>query len=435
MSPIIQSSNQQRPSFTFSSRGEIPISKDRSPQGIGKSPYSLGTTIRYLFNLIFNGFFSYAKPSDMNRLSNKEVTHLSNKPLSNSSTLKIVFLGDVMTSLSGAFPTVETKIIEILKEADIVVANVESPVVEFSGEVQKRGSLSFKMDNTYLKALYDLAPTSKWVFSLANNHACDQDIEGIQQTIQAIKSVMPEARIIGAQEQKDADSVLSIQVNKGPKIGVVAWTDVMNDDKKHHKAPVVRGQDLSIGLVRTLREKYDYLIGFPHGHVEQSYMPEKTTRKKWINLMEPNGFDLVVGHGPHVLQPAERVGEKGLLHHSIGNFCSPKGPSQTKIGAIFQANLYFSERKSTVHRIEHTIHLLEQGENTVSLYNSSKTSFSKIIKRLKKHWPEMAALKISRKKPFFASRSFQLLRSAANRTFPLFRKSLSHLTRALTSSF
>lgn len=434
MTSIIQTpSHHSIPSLSFSSGGEIPISESRSPKGIGKSPYSFTTTIRYIFNLISNGFFSYARSSMMNLLARHEVTSLSKTTLLDSSTLKVIFLGDIMLSKSGEAPTIEGKVANILKNADVIVANVEAPVIEPNGEVQKRegASLSFKMDNQYLKTFYNQAPSAKWVFSIANNHACDQGSNGIQATIKAIKSVMSEAQIIGVQAQKDAYSVLSLQVEDGPNIGIIAWTDVMNSDKKHYKEPIVREEDLSPDLIQSFRKKYDYLIGFPHGNVEQSYNPEKKTRDGWIKLMQPNGFDLVVGHGPHVLQPAEKVDGKPLFH-SIGNFCSPRGSTQTKVGAIFQTNFHFAKEPKTIHKIEHIIHLIEQGEGSVGLLNPSNSSCSNIVKRLKKEWPGLILPSSTKRPPFLSSSSFKRLKCAVVRTLPFFRQSFSRLTRALT---
>ena len=77
-----------------------------------------------------------------------------------------------------------------------------------------------------------------------------------------------------------------------------------------------------------------------YGNEEQSYYPLKETRDRWVNLINERQFDVIVGHGPHVLHPAEQVGQ-GLLFHSIGNFCSPVGRSQTKVGCIPEMTIQY----------------------------------------------------------------------------------------------
>ena len=175
------------------------------------------------------------------------------------------------------------------------------------------------MDRSFLEQIYACNKTAQWVFSIANNHALDNsrknktDVSGVVATINNIKAVIPEAEVIGAYIGT-AKSVLSLQVNKGPKIGIVGWTEVMNSDHQveNYKKKVIRETDLTDEALREIRDDHDLLIGFAHGNEEQSYYPLKETRDRWLRWITERKFDHIFGHGPHVLHPAEKVGEEGF---------------------------------------------------------------------------------------------------------------------------
>ena len=365
----------------------------RKPKGIGISPYSFLSLIRYIVNALFNGYFSYINPDhNKMKLLSKEGRIIKRHLSEPTSSLKIVFLGDIMVSRSGRLPQLSSGLKKVLEDADIIVANVESPVVN-SDKVIKRGcSLNFEMPNAFLSSIYLCNRAAKWVFSIANNHACDtsrkneQDISGVETTIDSIRAAIPDAEIVGA-EIGLAKSVLSLQVEEGPKIGFVGWTEVMNHDKQHHKKKIIRETDITDAVATDIKDSHDMLFGFAHGNEEQSYYPLKETRDRWCSLLDKTKFDVIVGHGPHVLHPAEQVGEEGLLFHSIGNFCSPVGKSQTKIGCVPEIMIHY--QKDKISSTDYKIHLLQQQDESLSVIedlNAKSQIYPGIIHRLKNIW-------------------------------------------------
>ncbi|NGX60501.1 MAG: Capsule biosynthesis protein CapA [Chlamydiae bacterium] len=364
----------------------------------GISPYSLICTIRYLVNLLFNGFFSYINPdsSKMDLLRNQGRISYGNLSSQDRSTLKVIFLGDVMMSRSGEPPRINPDLSHLLESADIIVANIESPVVN-NGSPTRRGlSLNFEMDTSFLSSIHSSNRKAKWILSIANNHACDnsmgnnQDVSGIEKTIDNIKSVIPDAEVIGA-EIGSARTALSLRLEDGPTLGFVGWTEVMNRDYRHYKKKIIRETDLADSAITQIKDKVDMLFGFAHGNEEQSYSPLKETRDRWRDLLCEHKFDVIVGHGPHVLQPAEQVGEKGLLFHSIGNYCSPIGKSQTKVGAIPELTIHYS--KEGISFTDYKINILEQDNGRLSLIQDLNTEPQKhpdIISRLRRIWKPLS---------------------------------------------
>ncbi len=361
----------------------------REPKGIKytPSPYSLSDLFWFVINGLLNSFFSYRNPdkADMELLAPEGAIQRIEKSEAKGTDLKVIFLGDIMLSKSGKPPEMTEELKRVIRGADVVIANVESPVIE--GEAEGRGlSLKFEMSASFLKEIHDVNPDAQWAFSVANNHACDNsknDVEGVVQTAKAIKNLMPKAQVIGA-EVEGASSVLTLKKDE-LEVGVVGWTELMNHDWKHYKKPIVRETDLTTAKVQEMKEKHDFLIGFAHGNVEQDLEPRKETRDRWVNLIEEGGFDVIVGHGPHTAMPAEHV-DKGLLFHSIGNFCSPDAPwpfnrPQTRVGMIPQITIHAEGKKVTT--LEHKVHILEQQGDTVTVLNDfAESHFPKVSARV-----------------------------------------------------
>lgn len=365
----------------------------RKPKGIGISPYSLHSLIRYILNFLFDGYFSYINPDHRNmKLLGKEGRIKRCDASECPSSLKIVFLGDIMLSRSGNPPQIENDLKKILATADVIVANIESPVISSDQILQRGYSLQFMMPNSFLSTLYSCNRAAKWVFSIANNHACDHseknelDVSGVITTIDSIRAFIPDAEIIGA-EIGSAKSVLSLQVEQGPQIGFVAWTELMNHDRHHYKKKIMRETDITEEVVGNLKDHHDLLFGFAHGNEEQSYYPLKETRDRWSRLIDKKKFDAIVGHGPHVLHPAERIGEEGLLFHSIGNFCSSEGKSQTKVGCIPEITIDY--KNNQILSTQYKVHLLRQRGESLSIIedlNGKNPIYPRIMHRLKNIW-------------------------------------------------
>jgi hypothetical protein len=364
----------------------------KKKKGCWISPYSLPLFIRYIINYLTNGRFSYINPDHhkMKLLGKEGNINLGNVMGAQISSIKVLFLGDIMMSRSGKPPRMGRDVQKLLRNADVIVANVESPVIE-SNISKKRGlSLKFEMSSSYIAMIHSCNHKAQWIFNIANNHACDNsgryDMQGVVQTAKSIKSAIPSAQVMGAMVPF-SKPFLSLTLYNGAKMGIVGWTELMNHDGDHYQKPIVRERDISLKAISKLKQDHSILIGFPHGNEEQSYHPIKETRDRWISLMGKEKFDVIVGHGPHVLHPAELVDDRGLLFHSIGNFCSPIGKSQTKVGAIPEIDLTFKDR--TVGALKYRIHFLQQNKEGLSLIaklHEKSTFYPEIIRRLRRIW-------------------------------------------------
>jgi len=141
------------------------------------------------------------------------------------------------------------------------------------------------------------------VLSLNNNHAGDCDSVGFFETAFTLQSndIMPlteEPIMVTA---------------KGQKVGFVAYTDFGRD--------ACAGMSIfTMARLRKDLQKIDapFRVVSIHWGVEGSTVPSKRQREL-AKLMAEQGVDLILGHGPHVLQPVERIGGC-LVAYSLGDF-------------------------------------------------------------------------------------------------------------------
>jgi len=376
----------------------VPLSSHRIARGIGRSPYPWYVLPRYMFNYVTNGRFSCGNHEKNNDTLLLPQGSFTVSPLVGraGAGAKIVFLGDFMVSSSGQPPELAPNIASLIKSANIIVVNIESPVTDGPVKPGRCGtSLKFEMHIDYVRSLYEANPQATWVLSVANNHAFDtsdatpHDITGLQKTIDVLHTYLPNVQVIGAGVHP-AKSVLALQVADGPRIGIIAWTQVMNCHARHKDKPLVYGEDITPELIQSIKKEggFDFLIGFPHGGEEQRCQPLLADTIKWKSLTGPLLFDVVVATGPHVIQPAHTHNGRPILY-SIGNIFSPRGMSQTKVGCIPEIQLRVSTESSS--QCSYKVHFLQQKEQKISLFELTDTGvwYPDIVARLRKTWPTL----------------------------------------------
>ncbi len=179
------------------------------------------------------------------------------------------------------------------------------------------------------------------VVSLANNHALDAGPDGLASTVRALAAAGiavagaaepargPAAAAGGAAPgaadpgSPYAPARLTV---RGVRLAVLAVTDRYNvgtaaTPGAAHLArlPTPALHRRLPALVRTLAEdgRTDVLIVSLHGGTEFAEHPSAAERRLAHALIDAGAL-VVVGHHPHVLQPAERRG-RGLILYSLGN--------------------------------------------------------------------------------------------------------------------
>lgn len=255
-----------------------------------------------------------------------------------SDTLTIAMTGDIM--MGTTFPAVslpanngrdlfkDTK--AILQSADISVGNLEGTLCDGGTSTKGTGpnSYAFRTPTSYAPLLKDAGYD---FLSMANNHANDFGVEGIEST----------GRCLQEQDIKYAGingHVESAVINrKGLRIGFCAFG---------HNSYTLKHTDLALvkRVLDELKTKSDLIVVSFHGGAEgrtKSHLPYGTetflgenrgSLREMAHFCIDHGADVVYGHGPHVVRAVE-VYNGRFIAYSLGNFCTPYGMSLTGISA------------------------------------------------------------------------------------------------------
>ncbi|MGE5894001.1 MAG: CapA family protein [bacterium] len=202
---------------------------------------------------------------------------------------------------------------------DIVFGNLEGPLID-EGEPRKckNGGMNcyeFRTPTRYASHLRDAGFS---VMNIANNHASDFGIEGIESTVSALRSagIHPLGGKLAA--------TLNV---RGKTIALVGFSTSTSTPYSYSVLDIAGAQR----IVSELKDGNDLVIVSFHGGAEgkaaqhvsdqdELYAGEKRGNViRFSKAVIDAGADMVIGHGPHVLRAMELYKGK-LILYSLGNF-------------------------------------------------------------------------------------------------------------------
>lgn len=280
--------------------------------------------------------------------------------------VRLVAVGDILMHQdvkaaaqreAQGFPALWADLVPLFQGADIAFGNLETPVAPATG----RPGVPFQFNAP--EALPGALRASGFtVLSVANNHAFDQGPRGLRETLDRLRAERLVA--LGSGEDRPSAERLQIVERQGLKVAFLGFTDIFNVDlNRKATEPWVRRLDLdpALAAVREARTQADLVVVSVHWGNEYQRQPTKRQRDIARQLVAA-GCDLVLGHHPHVLQPAELMesaGRKALVAYSLGNFISnqdrmyradlfPVAGGDSRDGAALQA--VFEQRQDAAGR-------------------------------------------------------------------------------------
>lgn len=223
-----------------------------------------------------------------------------------------------------------------METADLVSLNAETVLVSDKALVSDYPR--FASPEAVADAVKDLGVD---VVSTANNHALDQGMYGVAETIEAYrKRGILTVGTYGAGEDTDiVPSVRYLSVND-MKIAFLAFTYGTNGRiAEGHAVDLLSDEERMVSLLDEARAKADAVIVFAHWGTEYSEETD-TEQEKYAKLFLQHGVDVVIGTHPHVVQKYELLssdekdGKKTLVYYSLGNLISAQKEENCRIGGI-----------------------------------------------------------------------------------------------------
>lgn len=250
---------------------------------------------------------------------------------------------DAETADGYNFDPMLKEVSDYLQDADITMANQETMI---GGE--EIGLSSYPSFNSPQEVGDALKNAGVDIVTLANNHTLDRGEAAIQSSIEYWREI--DMEYTGAyRDVEDSETIRVMETEAGITIAFLSYTYGTNG------IPVPAGKNYLVNLIdrekivadiEEAKELADAIIVSYHAGVEYEPLPTQE-QKDLSQLAADHGADAVIGHHPHVLQPAEwlegKDGNQTFVIYSLGNFLSGQDEGYNQIGGIVSFDLKKTE--------------------------------------------------------------------------------------------
>jgi len=270
---------------------------------------------------------------------------------STTSTLKIIFAGDLMghvTQINAAkneangkgynYKPVYKHLKSYFSNADLAVINLEYPL---AGEPYS-GFPQFSSPDESVFAIKDAGFD---ILTTANNHALDKGKLGLERTLHILDSLgLEHLGTYRHPAERDNTYPLFIEKN-GIKIAFLNYTYGTNllVEEEPNIVNRIDTAIISEDLKRAKLAASDFIIAIMHWGVEYENT-QNQEQKDLAQFLATNGVNLIIGSHPHVVQPFDKIyvpnaRDSVPVIYSLGNFVSNQRNRYTDGGIIFEATL------------------------------------------------------------------------------------------------
>jgi poly-gamma-glutamate capsule biosynthesis protein CapA/YwtB (metallophosphatase superfamily) len=205
------------------------------------------------------------------------------------------------------------------------------------------GLSSYPMFNSPYEVGDALKDAGVDIVSMANNHTLDAREEGIMNATAYLKKIGIE--YVGAYRSLEDQNTPRIINRDGISVGFVAYTygtnGLIRPEDKPYLVQYIE-QDKIINDIKALRSQVDFIVVSLHFGLEYQRF-ENVVQRLLVEEVSKAGADIILGHHPHVLQPADWIihddGRKTFVIYSLGNFLSGQADTYQRIGAVLHLDL------------------------------------------------------------------------------------------------
>ncbi|MDR2442762.1 MAG: CapA family protein [Deltaproteobacteria bacterium] len=273
-------------------------------------------------------------------------------------SLKLIAVGDVLihdslrrsaaTDAGYDFQPPFEHVAGLLKQADLVIANLENPLA--GADRKFSGYPNFNAPDELASGLRKAGFTA---VTVANNHSLDRGWSGLERTLKTVDAAG--LKYIGAYASPDDKLSRLVSVHNGIKVALLAYTYGLNG-----RAPPKAGEEWRLGVIdldlifrdmaQARDQGADFVILSLHFGNEYQRKPSSEQKELVSKLLAGGrapgqaGPDLILGHHPHVVQPLIYLAGKGgrpsqAVIYSLGNFITSQPFPYTDLGLILDVQL------------------------------------------------------------------------------------------------
>ena len=259
-----------------------------------------------------------------------------------SSTIRLIATGDMLPHDSVTNNAKKTdgtydytpffaQVHPYLTSADIAYCNQESPS---DPGVPPSGYPTFNAPSSFAEALSHEGCN---MINLANNHANDLHQSGIDAT-RSVWDGIKTLAVAGSARTETEQMRISVFTVKGLKFAYLAYAECSNDANLTPYGLNLFNTTLADRQIADARaQKVDMIIAGMHACTEGS-ADESSWQDSTAQYFADKGVDIVIGTGPHWLQPVKRLDKAGggttVVWFSLGNFLNTQLDINGLIGGI-----------------------------------------------------------------------------------------------------
>lgn len=235
-----------------------------------------------------------------------------------------VMVGGLLSSNIGKYKNIFlTEEVRKSLSADVMFCNLECPLCNLEGTPKRFKTSIHAREETIIY----LKNAGFNIVSLANNHTTDFGWSSLKKTMEILEK--NNIYHVGAGKNLDEARKPVILKIKGLKIAFLAYyaeifcigstveEDVIIATKNSYGVSLYNPNSITEEIEK-LKDSVDYIIISMHWQDEFIHYPTPKViaeARKIINM----GADIIIGHGPHVLQGHEEY-HNGLIFYSLSNF-------------------------------------------------------------------------------------------------------------------
>ncbi|WP_374724010.1 CapA family protein [Calidifontibacillus erzurumensis] len=279
-----------------------------------------------------------------------------------ATTAKLVAVGDILIhgvvykdakkNNSYDFKPMLAQIKPYIEQADLAFANQETIIggAQLGLSTYPTFNSPFEVGDALKDAGFDIV-------SMANNHVLDRGVKAIENATRYLNDIG--IAYTGAYTSHDDKENIRILKANGILFSFLAYTYGTNG------IPIPKDKPYVVNLINLenmkediseAKQMCDVVVVSVHFGNEYERLPNDN-QKQLVKELAEAGAHIIIGHHPHVLQPAEWIetedGRKVFVIYSLGNFLSGQNGHYTKIGGILQLDI---EKTVGVNGVDIQIH-------------------------------------------------------------------------------
>ncbi len=217
-----------------------------------------------------------------------------------------------------------------MTSADISFCNQEAPSAP---SMRVTGYPAFNAPRAFAENLQQVGCN---VINLANNHSNDKGQAGISETRDVWDNLKTLA-VSGTARSAAEQNHIAYFEKEGIKFAFLSYTYCSNIAPSTSYGVNMLTKDLAGPQIAEAKAQANIVLVGAHWCRENTHT-ETTTQREWAQYFADQGVDIVIGTGPHWLQPVEKFARSGggetIVWHSLGNFLNSQVELEGLISGI-----------------------------------------------------------------------------------------------------